>query len=68
MIAFIINSSRTPCNIIKIHIAFWLSKQNTPIYKAHNSAGDIHATIQQLNKSTLKLEKVQCVLEGVGVK
>ena len=68
MIAFIINSSRTPCNIIKIHIAFWLSKQNTPIYKAHNSAGDIHATIQQLNKSTLKLEKVQCVLEGGGVK
>ena len=66
MIAFIINSSRTPCDIIKIHVAFWLSKQNTPIYKAHNSAGDIHATIQQLNKSTLKLEKVQCVLEGGG--
>ena len=66
MIAFIINSSRNPCDIIKIHIAFWLSKQNTPIYKAHNSAGDIHATIQRLNKSTLKLEKVQCVLEGGG--
>ena len=66
MIAFIINSSRTPCNIIKIHIAFWLSKQNNHIYREHNSAGDIHATIQRLNKSTLKLEKVQCVLEGGG--
>ena len=66
MIAFIINSSRPPCDIIKIHVAFWLSKQNTTIYKVHNSAGDIYTTIQQLNKSTLKLEKVQCVLEGGG--